>query len=89
MARRKANELSEYERERLERIKENEKVLEELFPGGTDSIYVDIKGKRPSAVKRRRELDGNSRGSGSGASSDYASDSDHEQGSTRKKLSVK
>ena len=87
MATRK-HELSEYERERLERIKENEKMLEELFPSGADAIYADMKVKR-TGVKRRRELDGNSRGSGSGASSDYASDSDQEQGSARKKSSVK
>ena len=88
MAQRKLAPLSDYERERLERIKENEKMLEELFPGGSDAVFSDTKGKRP--VKRRHGLDGNSRGSGSGASSDCASDSDQEHSTAgRKSFSVK
>ena len=85
MATKKGNALSNYEKERLERIKENEKMLEQLFPDGADAVYSAMKKKRP--MKQRRTLDGNSRGSGSGASSD-GSDSDQEQGS-RKRSSIK
>ena len=54
--------MSEYELDRLERIKENQKMLDELFPHGTDL-------KLPKTVrKRRRQTDTNSLGTGSGTS---------------------
>lgn len=54
--------LSEYELARLERIKENQKMLEELFPEGTGLF---IPGSPQSRGQRKRVVrGGNSRGSG-------------------------
>lgn len=58
MATAKSNSLSEYELARLERIKENQQMLEELFPEGT-SVLKSYPGRR-----RKRSDDDNSRGSG-------------------------
>ena len=71
--------LSEYELARQERIKENQKMLEELFPEGTD--IVKPKGV-PRPVKRRRLTDANSQGTGSGSE---ASNSDDERSSLKAK----
>ena len=73
-----SNKLSQYELERQERMKENQKMLEELFPDGTD--IVPPKGRR--APKRRRvTADANSLGTGSGSE---ASNSGEEGGSPGK-----
>ena len=54
--------LSDYELARLERIKENRKMLEELFPEGT-SLFIP--GSPQSRGQRRRGVrEENSRGSG-------------------------
>ena len=42
-------ELCDYELQRLERIKENRKMLEELFPDGT-SMYM------PRPIKKRKPI---------------------------------
>lgn len=63
--------MSEYELARQERIKENQKMLEELFPEGTDIIKQSV-GSRP--VKRRRLTDANSLGTGSGSEASYSGD---------------
>ncbi len=56
-----ANGVSAYELDRLERIKENQKMLEELFPQGTDHLTVS---KNASSRKRRSR---NSLGAGLGS----------------------
>ena len=63
----KSNGVSEYELARLERIKENEKMLEELFPEGTD-ILTPRRSYRGSR-KLRVQTDANSQGTGSGSDS--------------------
>ena len=65
--------MSVYELERLERIKENEKMLEELFPKGTQGIFEET--KKP--IKKRRQTDRNCRVTGSGTSSDCLSNPSH------------
>lgn len=65
--------MSEYELDRLERIKENKKMLEELFPEGTDIM----------SKKRRHQVDGNSLGTGSGSEASYNSE---EEGSKAKRV---
>ena len=49
--------MSEYELERLERIRENEKMLQELFPAGTETFFEEDK---KYSVKRRLEVSVNS-----------------------------
>lgn len=44
-------EMSEYERDRLKRIEENRKMLDELFPDGT-SLNVSV----PSSTRSGKEL---------------------------------
>lgn len=67
--------LSKYELERLERIKENEKMLEELFPEGANAVLAEVKRN-----KRAKEKEyANSRGSESGASSEEPGNSDEEK----------
>lgn len=63
--------LSEYEIARQERIKENQKMLEELFPEGTD--IIPPKG-RSRAVKRKRLADTNSLGTESGSEASNSAD---------------
>lgn len=62
--------MSEYERIRQERIKENQKMLEELFPEGTDIIRPKARA-RPT-VKRRRLADANSLGTESRSGSEVS-----------------
>lgn len=56
--------MSEYEIARLERIKENEKMLEQLFPEGTDVLTPKTLYR---TRKRRRQTTGTS-------TSDYSSE---------------
>ena len=63
----KSNSLSEYELARLERIKENQQMLEELFPEGT-SVVKSYPGRR-----RKRSDDDNSRCSGDGTPEQFDS----------------
>ena len=51
--------LSEYERERLKRIEENRKMLDELFPEGT-GLHVSVERRR---VSRRNSESSNSQDS--------------------------
>lgn len=44
-------EMSEYERERIKRIEENQKMLDELFPDGT-SLNVSV----PASTRSVKEL---------------------------------
>lgn len=44
-------EMSDYERDRLKRIEENRKMLDELFPDGT-SLNVSV----PSSTRSEKEL---------------------------------
>ncbi len=68
----KSTVLSEYELARLERIEENQKVLEELFPEGTQ---ITVPKARPTPLKRRRRTtDVNSLGTGSGSVSENSGD---------------
>lgn len=60
--------MSEYELDRLERIKENEKMLLELFPEGTPDVVT-----RSRARKRKTQSDMNSLG-GTGSGSEASSD---------------
>ncbi len=64
--------LSEYELARLERIKENQQMLEELFPEGT-SLSVGRKARSSKPVRpRKRSDDDDSRESGDSTSQEYA-----------------
>lgn len=72
------NGMSEYELDRLERIKENEKMLNELFPKGTSL-------KQPKTVKRRRQTDTNSLGTGSGTSGSGSEEENSELGTSKPK----
>ena len=58
-------EMSAYERDRLERIKENQKMLEELFPDGTPDIVLT-----GSRTRKRRTQADSQGGTGSGSESD-------------------
>lgn len=60
--------LCDYELQRLERIKANRKMLEELFPDGT-SMYMPrpIKKRKPIGPRRVSQQDSQG-GSGSGGS---------------------
>ncbi len=86
----KSTRMSDYELTRLERIKENQKMLEELFPEGVTSLAPKrIPPSRPSSTKKRRVTDTNSLGTESG--SDCASERSHsdveEEGCPRKRRS--
>lgn len=61
--------MSAYELDRLERIKENQKMLEELFPEGTPDIVLSV----PRTRKRRPQGDSVG-GTGSGSEASYNSD---------------
>ena len=69
---------SEYELDRLERIKENQKMLEELFPDGPPDLIV------PKSRKRRVQADVNSLGTGSRSGSE-ASDEEGSYGPSKPK----
>lgn len=71
--------MSEYELDRLERIKENQKMLLELFPEGTPDMVV-----RSRTRKRRTQGDMNSLG-GTGSGSE-ASSNEHEEGYKLKRV---
>ena len=58
--------MSEYELNRLERIKENQKMLEELFPEGTNVLTPEVISPY-SGRSKRRCTDTNSRGTASGS----------------------
>jgi hypothetical protein len=62
--------MSAYERERLERIKENQKMLDELFPEGTPDLVV----ARSSGSRKRRAQTDSQGGTGSGSEASYNSD---------------
>ena len=69
----KAKGLSEYELARLERIKENQQMLEELFPEGT-SLNCLIRTKpAPRTRRRNRSDDDDSRESGGSTPDENAS----------------
>lgn len=73
----KSSALSDYELARQERIKENQKMLEELFPEGTEIIVP--KASRPPPLKRRRRAaDVSSLGTGSGSASVSENSGDEE-----------
>ena len=62
--------MSAYELDRLERIKENQKMLEELFPEGTPDVVKSV-----PRTRKRRALQGDSLGgTGSGSEASYNSD---------------
>ena len=74
-------ELCDYELQRLERIKENRKMLEELFPDGT-SMYMPrpIKKRKPIGPRRVSQQDSQG-GSGSGGSTPEEGNSPHKKSS--------
>ena len=71
-------ELCDYELQRLERIKANRKMLEELFPDGT-SVYMPRPIKKRKSTGRRVSSNGSQCGSGSGESTP-------EEGTTPQKM---
>ena len=68
--------LSEYELARQERIKENQKMLEELFPEGTEIIVP--KARPPQLKRRRRTADISSLGTASSSGSVSENSADEE-----------
>ena len=81
MSKSKSAALSDYELARQERIKENQKVLEELFPEGTE-IVVPKPARPPQLKRRRRTADINSLGTGSGSGSASENSGGEEEGET-------
>ena len=80
------SELCEYELQRLERIKANRKMLEELFPDGT-SMYMPrpIKERKSAVVRRVSNLDSQG-GSLSGGSTPEEGNTPQKKNSIRYEL---
>lgn len=72
--------MCEYELERLERIKANRKMLEELFPEGT-SMYMPRPIKKRRSSYRRVSSQGSQGGSASGESTPEEGTSPQKKGS--------